>query len=165
MPRGIKKEPGLTLAPGCRAKGFKEANPGIWRAYISWMSLWLRVSGKNPNDRTYKKKDITVCERWKFFWNFFEDMGERPEGMEIDRIENGGNYEPGNCRWATKIENNNNREDNRWIEYNGMRMNHNQWSLFLGGFRTLVEKRIRELGWSKERAVSTPVRKYRPRKK
>lgn len=77
--------------------------------YSSWAHMWGRV--RHPHREIYKK--IKVCDRWADFENFLVDMGERPEGTTLDRIDNKGNYEPGNCRWATLAEQARNKRSTR----------------------------------------------------
>jgi hypothetical protein len=73
--------------------------------FKSWDTMIQRCNNrKTGNYKRYGKKGITVCDRWLKFENFFADMGERPEGKSIDRINSYGNYESSNCRWATPAE-------------------------------------------------------------
>lgn len=78
--------------------------------YISWTRMLSRCHDPNlDNYKHYGGRGITVCERWLSFENFLADMGERPANRSIDRINNDGNYEPGNCRWATSAEQHSNK--------------------------------------------------------
>lgn len=97
--------------------------------YNTWVSMRQRCSDPKYHrwDR-YGGRGIKVCERWLEFENFLEDMGVRPKGTCIDRIDNDGDYEPGNCRWATRAEQCNNRRSNRWHTVNGATKNTTQWA-------------------------------------
>lgn len=106
-----------TLTHGHSPKG------NLSPTYKSWAGMIQRCG--NPNDKSHKYyggKGITVCDQWKSFDVFLRDMGERPSGLEIDRIKSDGNYEPGNCRWVTEQIQTENRSMTLWVDVNGERM-------------------------------------------
>jgi hypothetical protein len=80
------------------------------------------LSPKCASYKHYGARGITVCERWGNFWKFVEDMGKRPDGATLERIDNDGNYEPSNCRWATRAEQVKNTRLTRFFVIDGKRM-------------------------------------------
>ena len=107
----------------------------------------------------YGKRGISVCTRWQdSFYNFLADMGPRPgRRMELDRYpDNDGNYEPTNCRWATKSQNRLNTRRSRLIEFDGRKQNLQEWSRELGIARETIYFRLSK-GWLVERALFQPV--------
>ncbi|MGY8988455.1 MAG: hypothetical protein ACKVG7_07840, partial [Flavobacteriales bacterium] len=113
----------------------------------------------------YGGRGISVCDRWRdSFENFLADMGERPSNEHsIDRKDNDGNYEPDNCRWATKKEQGRNRRSNRILTFNNKTQTLIEWSEELGISSAVIRQRIKASGWSIEEALTTPARQYKKR--
>ena len=113
----------------------------------------------------YGGRGIRVCDRWQSFEAFLADMGERPgPGYQLDRIDNDGHYEPGNCRWVTLRAQRRNRRDVRLLVYNGEARTAAEWDDHLGFPRSTVYQRMRVLGWDVAKAITTPLRLLPPRK-
>lgn len=112
----------------------------------------------NPNDKSYPRyggRGIKVCDRWMIFENFKNDMGERPSNdHQLDRINNDGNYEPGNCRWATRKQQSRNRSNNIIFDYNGVKASAPEIAELSGVKLKTIYNRLRK-GMSIEVAAST----------
>ena len=128
--------------------------------YGTWSDMKQRCS--NPRHRKYHRyggRGIVVCERWQCFKNFFADMGRRPSiRHSLDRIDNNGNYEPGNCRWATTKQQARNTVSNQLVSFQGETLCLAEWAERKGIKPLTLRARIFEYGWTVERAMTTPVR-------
>lgn len=97
--------------------------------YRSWSSMKWRCDSRNERySKHYSGRGIKYCERWSKFENFFQDMGPRPVGTTLDRIDVNGNYEPGNCRWATNVQQMRNTRNNVVLDIDGLSMTVVEWA-------------------------------------
>lgn len=106
---GLTRSCGCLLSETAKKNQFRHGEFGT-PTYKSWDSMIQRCT--NPKQTSYERYGglgVTVCERWRDYLNFRSDMGERPAAMTLDRIDSNGNYEPGNCKWSTDIEQARNR--------------------------------------------------------
>lgn len=128
------------------------------RTYAVWQDMHQRCYNQN-NDwySHYGARGILVCERWKKFTNFYADMGDKPKSKSLDRINNNGNYEPSNCRWATPQEQNLNHRRIHWVNWCGEKLPLKVATKLAGLHYTTVCERLRQ-GWTEHEALSTPPR-------
>ena len=132
--------------------------------------IWNTMRGRceNPSNKQWNEyggRGIAVCKRWEKFVNFHEDMGKRPSSKHsIDRIDNNGNYEPGNCRWASKKQQARNTRSQRSVSAFGISRCLAEWEESTGIKSDTIAARIDRLGWSAEKALTKPLQ-YRPKNK
>jgi len=133
-----KLRSGHTRSCGClkedtsRARCFKHGGNGT-REHRTWQSMLRRCeTPTTPSFRYYGGRGIKVCARWHDFAVFLADMGPRPAGTSLDRINNDGDYEPGNCRWATPLIQSRNSRHNRILEFRGESHCVSEWAEILG---------------------------------
>lgn len=177
--QGSLRRPPLYPAELWAHKGFSVDPDGERSEYVAPISRYLRVNGKkrarpeyaalrdavqrctNPNNHAFDRyggRGIRVCRRWSGpngFDYFYADMGPRPEGHSLDRIDNDGDYEPDNCRWTTTSRQNRNTRVNKRITVDGETMCVTAWAERTGLGRTTINNRLRA-GWSPDDAVKTP---------
>lgn|SRR3990167_4368280 len=133
------------------------------KIYAVWCAMKARC--KNKQDKQYKNyggRGITVCDRWKSFKNFYEDIGEEwQEGLQLDRIDNDEGYYKENCRWATHLEQARNTRKNVWIEYNGEKKVLREWAREIGLSLATLQERLDK--WSVKKALGMPKVEKRTR--
>lgn len=141
--------------PSQKTHGHSFVNGKATPEYNAWSSMKKRcLSPNSRNYASYGGRGITVCDRWSSsFEAFFADMGPRPSGYSLDRIDNDGPYSPENCRWADKWQQASNRRDNHLVEINGAVMTVTDAARQVGANVETVRTRLSR-GWSIERALS-----------
>ena len=156
--KGKALRKGTTKSCGCIVNKHNMTNSYTWS---SWRSMMRRCYETNNERYTrYGEKGITVDTRWHEFINFYKDMGERPLNTTLDRINNDGNYEPGNCRWASNQTQNNNRGSfNTRLILNGVEKTINEWSRELNIKPSALHERLSR-GWSVEKTLTTPCKSF-----
>ena len=131
---------------------------GMYRTptHITWKAMLDRcLNHKSIGFDHYGGRGISVCDRWLKFTNFLSDMGIRQNGTTLDRINNDGNYEPSNCRWASKkIQRRNSSQKIRYLTANGETLCLQDWCKKLGIRENKVRYRLSQ-GWTEEKALST----------
>ncbi len=126
--------------------------------YRTWRSMLTRCTNpRHHNYRLWGGRGIKVCDAWKDFKTFYADMGDRPVGMTLDRIDNEGDYDPTNCRWASQKEQQRNRRDNVFLTLEGRTATLTEWANRIGISKVTLCARLTRYGWSVERALTTPA--------
>ncbi len=157
--KGEALSSGIVKSCGCLKNllGQRSVTHGLTETveYRIWTGILTRC--RNPHAkafRLYGAAGISICDRWLDFANFLADMGARPSSRHsIDRIDNTGNYEPGNCRWATAKEQSNNQKRNVRLTFNGSTRTIHQWSE-ITGFKAGTIWTRSKAGWSIERTLT-----------
>ena len=148
---------GYVKSCGClRTKEFPVTKQ---REYFIYYAIKTRCYSKKSNHyHRYGGRGIIMCKRWLYSYkNFIADMGMRPSKKHsIERIDNNGNYEPSNCKWATSSEQSNNTISNNVLSFNGESLTTTQWERKTGIKRKTITRRI-GMGWSIEKTLTTPV--------
>lgn len=138
---------------------------GLCKRYPSTVSSWRAMHNRctnanQPNFKFYGARGVTVCERWRHFKNFLEDMGPRPPGCTLDRVDPNRGYDPSNCRWATSEEQHANQQNLCLVTFNGKTQSIRRWAAEVGLPYHTVKQRIRKLRWPVAEALTVKPRRF-----
>lgn len=149
---------GHTVSCGCAKK---KHGLGTSKTYYSWVEMKRRCLNKTRWEYLrYGARGITVCKRWLKFANFLEDMGIKPDGTTLDRLDGTRGYYKENCRWATAREQIINRSITRWITFRGETRCLSDWAVATGLPAHRIAQRIDNWGWSIKDALTQPIQPY-----
>lgn len=164
---GRKK--GKTLSCGCyKSETLAKRSRTHGLSELPIYKIWQGIKDRCNNNKTpaylyYGARGIKVCDRWMKFENFYADMGDRPEGMSLDRIDNDGDYCPENCRWATLEEQARNTRRVRKYTFEGQSKCIAEWASIANIHYQTLTTRLNN-GWSIEKALRTPIKNQRRKK-
>ena len=166
---GNKLQQGRTVSCGCRRRDILNNMSNVGKSnathkgtgtpeFRTWTGMKTRCFNVRSQDyEQYGGRGITVCDRWLSFETFLADLGPRPTPQHsIDRINNDGNYEPGNCRWATKKEQSRNQSTSRILSLNGRSQSVAAWAEEVGMKADTLRHRL-DRGQTLTEALSKPV--------
>lgn len=147
----------IAVGNACRTHGHCN-NRQHTTEYRIWCAIIQRcTTAACPGYKHYGGRGITICDRWReSFELFFSDMGQRPKGHSIDRIDVNGNYEPSNCRWTTHREQMQNTRRNHFITFQGKTLCVTEWARRIGLHPATLFKRLRSPKWDVASALTTP---------
>jgi hypothetical protein len=134
--------------------------------YVVWDGMRARCFRQSsPRYEKYGGRGITVCSRWMKFENFYADMGPRPSlKHQLNRINNDGNYEPGNCEWVPHQKQQRNTSRSRWLTFQERTLTMAEWADITGFSQDVIQQRLDKYHWPIERALTEPLRKVSRRK-
>lgn len=151
---------GITTSCGCFQRE-QSTTHGLTKSphYKRWGHMISRCT--NPSDAAYKDyggRGIKVCDRWLSVEQFIDDLpAGYTDGVEIDRIDNDGDYEPGNVRWSSAKANSDNRRSARRLTFNGKTQSLSRWAIEIGVNQGTLKSRLDDSGWTLERALTEPA--------
>lgn len=144
---------------GAKSNSFKHGHTthkSQSKTYVSWVAMLSRCQNERSEKyQSYGAAGITVCEEWQDFANFLRDMGERPAGTTIDRINGSLGYQKGNCRWATPSQQSSNIKTNVWLDFMGESITIADLAKRLGISKTTLDYRIKA-GWPENELGKKP---------
>jgi hypothetical protein len=167
---------GRTKSCGChklevlrlKGKNLKHGDCGT-SLHHRWNGIISRCYNKNNvSYYRYGGRGVDMCDEWRNDYLKFKEWALKnnyKENLQIDRIDNNGNYEPNNCRWVTGIVNANNKSNNLFITYDGQRKTLSNWAKILGINKSTLQTRITRKKWSVKRAFEQPIETHSARNK